>query len=87
MINHNGKDFKKERVCVCDIHIIDSLCCTAEINTENQLYLKKVPHNHRLNNINIFKVFEIKLSNCSTRIIKEREASPERIRDLSLEIG
>ena len=48
---------------------------------------KKVPHNHRLNNINIFKVFEIKLSNCSTRIIKEREASPERIRDLSLEIG
>ena len=28
MINHNGKEYLKRNVC-----IIESLCCTAEINT------------------------------------------------------
>ena len=31
MINHNGKEYKKE--CVYIYCIIKSLCCTAEINT------------------------------------------------------
>ena len=34
VINHNGKEYKKECVCVCvSIHITGSLCCTPEINT------------------------------------------------------
>ena len=37
MRNHNGKEyFLKKKVCVC---ITESLCCTAEINIVNQLYL------------------------------------------------
>ena len=31
VINHSGKEYKKECVCVC---ITESLCCTAEINTK-----------------------------------------------------
>ena len=30
MINHNGKEYEKESMC---IHITVSLCCTAETNT------------------------------------------------------
>ena len=30
VINHNGKEYKKECVYIC---ITESLCCTAEINT------------------------------------------------------
>ena len=30
MINHNGKEYEKEYICIC---MIKSLCCTAEINT------------------------------------------------------
>ena len=32
VINHNGKEYKKECVCVC-VCVTESLCCTAEINT------------------------------------------------------
>ena len=36
MINHNGKEYKKECVCVTE-----SLCCTVAMNTTgNQQYLK-----------------------------------------------
>ena len=38
--NHNGKEYEKEYVCVCVcvcvytcVCIMDSFCCTAEINT------------------------------------------------------
>ena len=30
VINHNGKEYKKECIYIC---ITESLCCTAEINT------------------------------------------------------
>ena len=47
-INHNGKEYEKECVCVCVCvyiyiykYIIESLCCTAEINIVNQLYFNK----------------------------------------------
>ena len=30
MINHNGEDYEKEYIHIC---ISESLCCTAEINT------------------------------------------------------
>ena len=37
VINHNGEEYEK-RICIC---ITESLCCTAEINSTNQLYLNK----------------------------------------------
>ena len=39
VINHNGKEYRKERVCVCVyiyntcINTTESLCCTAVIST------------------------------------------------------
>ena len=30
VINHNGKEYEKECMCIC---ITESLCCTAKINT------------------------------------------------------
>ena len=35
MINYNGKEY----VCLCKT---ESCCCTAEINTVNQLYFNKI---------------------------------------------
>ena len=38
LINHYGKEYKKEYICVTD-----SLCCTTEIyNIVNQLYFNKI---------------------------------------------
>ena len=39
MMNHNGKEYEKEYIC-----ITESLCCTAEIkhNLVNQLYFNKI---------------------------------------------
>ena len=39
VINHNGKEYEKEYIC-----ITESLCCTAEIkhNIVNQLYFNKI---------------------------------------------
>ena len=34
MINHNGKEYEKECICICTT---ESLCCTAEINTTKGL--------------------------------------------------
>ena len=31
-LDHNGKEYKKEYMCVC-VCISESVCCTAEINT------------------------------------------------------
>ena len=40
IINHNGKDYEKECICIylckrvyASVYIIEPLCCTAEINT------------------------------------------------------
>ena len=38
VINHNGKEYEKECVCV---YVTESLCCTAEINTSLELYFKE----------------------------------------------
>ena len=38
-IDHNGKEYEKECVCVC---VFVSLRCTVEINTVNQLYFNKI---------------------------------------------
>ena len=39
LINHNGKEYNKENICVC---ITESLCCTTEINIVNHQHLSKI---------------------------------------------
>ena len=42
IVNHKGKELKKECVCVC-VCITESVCCRAKINTSvNQLYFNKI---------------------------------------------
>ena len=42
VINHNGKEYEKECVCV---YVTESLCCTAEINTSLEVHFKEKKEN------------------------------------------
>ena len=43
---HNGKEHEKEYIRIC---IAESLCCTAEINTANQLPFNKIKKKKKVN--------------------------------------
>ena len=59
MVNHNGKDIKKECIYIC---INESLCCTAVINTTLQINYNSILKKERILKNRSMPVFSIKSS-------------------------